>query len=718
MKQLLQSFSDGTTELQESPIPSCGRGNILIRSRCSLISAGTERSLVSFGKSNYINKARQQPDKVREVINKVKTDGLMTTYEAVRSKLDMPIPMGYSNVGIVVEVGQDVVSFKLGDRVVSSGAHAEFVCMPVNLCAKIPDAVSDEQAVFTVLGAIALQGVRLSKLNFGESVAIVGLGLVGLMCAQIVKANGCRVVGFDFDKDKVKMAEALGVEAYAFSDADDAISISTQFSRGQGVDVALVAAASPNSDPMVLGAKMCRKKGRLTQIGVTELSIPRDIMFKKELTLQVSCSFGPGRYDESYELKGIDYPYAYVRWTEQRNFVAILDSIEAGGLQLTPMISNRFEFDNASDAYELLLEDKSTLGIILSYSKEELAEDIQAERTLVENEQPIFSNDQKMVIGAIGAGNHASRHLLPGFKKAGAVLKIVSSSQGLSGSHTAKKLGFAMNTTDNDVVMSDGQVNTIVIATQHSTHANLVIDALRNKKNIFVEKPLAINQKQLNDIESAYREAKISGFESKLMIGFNRRFSPLIVKMKSLIDKSNTPFSMIYTCNAGHIPREHWLQDPKIGGGRVIGEACHFIDIARFMAKSPIKSIQAIPMSPKQDSTDCMDTVTIILAFESGSIACINYFANGHKSFPKERIEMFQGNKTIVLDNFRTLSAYGFKSLKKMSSFRQNKGQNECCKAFLESIQKDKPSPIRFEEQLEVSQACLDVYELLKKQVN
>jgi predicted dehydrogenase len=709
MKQVLQKFSDGTTEVCDIPLPRCSNGHILIQTSCSLISVGTERSLVSFGRSNYLSKARQQPDKVRDVINKVKTDGLMPTIEAVRSKLDQPIPMGYSNVGTVIEVGTDVTTFKVGDRVLSNGAHAEFVCVPVNLSAKIPDSVSDEDAVFTVLGAIALQGIRLSAPTFGESVAVVGLGLVGLMCAQLAKANGCRVIGFDFDAEKVKLAKQLGIEAVAFSDPEDAIKLSTQFSRGKGVDIALVAAASSNSDPMIMAAKMCRKKGRLTQVGVTELAIPRDIMFKKELALQVSCSYGPGRYDETYESKGIDYPFYYVRWTEQRNFGAVLDTIAANNVVVSPLISHRFKITDAVDAYDLLMNDRKALGILLQYPTSELDNNKNQARTLKLDTKAASFKAGQVVIGAIGAGNHAGRTLLPAFKKAGARLKIVASSQGLSGSYVAKNMGFEVNTTDSDIIMADDDVNTVTVATQHSTHARFVTQALKAGKNVFVEKPLALNQQQLDDIKAAYEEACDNDFEPKLMIGFNRRFSPLSQKMKSIVDRSNTPFSMVYTCNAGDIPSDHWLQDPQIGGGRIIGEACHFIDMARFMAGSPIQTIQAVAMKQPEGMVDCQDTATITLTFENGCIASINYFANGHKSFAKERIEIFQGQKIIVLDNFRFLQGYGVQGFKKLKLSSQNKGQSECCQSFVDAIESGSANPISFAEQMEVSQACIDV---------
>jgi predicted dehydrogenase len=709
MKQLLQKFSDGKIEIFNIPLPRCGNGNILIQSTCSLISVGTERSLVSFGRSNYLSKARQQPDKVRGVMNKIKTDGLMPTIEAVRSKLDQPIPMGYSNVGTVIEVGEDVKIFKVGDRVLSNGAHAEFVCVPVNLSAKIPDSVSDEDAVFTVLGAIALQGIRLSAPTFGESVAVVGLGLVGLMCAQLAKANGCRVIGFDFDNEKVKLAKQLGIEASAFSEPSDAIKLSNQFSRGKGVDIALVAAASPNSDPMIMAANMCRKKGRLTQIGVTELAIPRDIMFKKELTLQVSCSYGPGRYDESYENKGVDYPFDYVRWTEQRNFSAVMDALEAKSIVVSPLISHRFNIADAGAAYDLLMNDRSVLGVLLKYPNSTLVNNKRRERTLNLNSKPERFKADQVVIGAIGAGNHAGRTLLPALKKTGARLKIVASYQGLSSTYVAKKLGFEVNTTDSDIVFADDEVNTVVVATTHNSHAGFVIQALKARKNVFVEKPLALNQQQLDAIKAAYQETLNNNFEPKIMIGFNRRFSPLTQKMKSIVERSRIPFSMVYTCNAGDIPSEHWLQDPKIGGGRIIGEACHFIDIARFMADSPVRCIQAAAMKQFIGEKDCRDTATVTLTFENGCIASIHYFANGHKSFPKERIEIFQGQRITVLDNFRLLQGYGVPGVKKLKLFRQNKGQSECCQSFVDSIINGTPNPISFAEQIEVSQACIDV---------
>ena len=713
MKQVLQKFSDGTTQVVDVPRPRCKARHILIQTTYSLISVGTERSLVSFGRANYIDKARQQPDKVKEVLNKVKTDGLMPTIEAVRSKLDQPIPMGYSNVGIILEIGSGVTSFKVGDRVLSSGPHAEIVCVPINLTAKIPDDVEDEDAVFTVLGAIALQGLRLSEPTFGDTVAVIGLGLVGLMCAQLAKANGCRVIGFDFDAEKVALAKTFGVEAIAFTDPLDAIKQSDKFSRGKGVDISLVAAASPNSDPMIMAANMCRQKGRLIQVGVTELDIPRDIMFKKELVLKVSCSYGPGRYDSSYEDDGIDYPFNYVRWTEQRNFGAVLDTLATKNIVVSPLLSHRYTISDAAQAYELLMNDRSALGILLEYPSDSTSVEQSQKRILKVASAPQSMKVGQVVIGALGAGNHAGRTLLPAFKKAGARLKTIASSQGLTGTHVGNKLGFELNTTDCDLMMADDEINTIVIATQHNSHARFVIQALEAGKNVFVEKPLALNQQELDDIHMAYLAAGARGILPKLMIGYNRRFSPLTQKMKEIVSRSPTPFSMIYTCNAGAIPADFWLQDPELGGGRIIGEACHFIDIARFMADSPIENIQAAAMKQPEGVTDCQDTASITVVFENGCIASIHYFANGHKSFAKERIEVFQGEQITVIDNFRALIGFGVPGFKKKKLLRQNKGQVECCQAFVKSIEKGIENPVSYEEQMEVSQACLEIMKLL-----
>lgn len=709
MKQVLQDLAKGTSILADVPRPRARAGHLVIQTSKSLISAGTERMLVDFGRSSYLDKARQQPEKVKMVLDKVKTDGLIPTIEAVKSKLDQPLPMGYSNVGVVIEIGAGVSGYKVGDRVLSNGHHAEIICVPKNLCAKIPDNVSDDDAVFTVVGAIALQGIRLAQPTIGECFVVTGLGLIGLVTVQILIANGCRVLGLDFDPEKLKLARQYGAKAVNLAEGQDPITAAESFSRGRGVDGVIITASTKSNDPMHQAATMCRQRGRIVLVGVVGLELQRNDFFAKEITFQVSCSYGPGRYDSFYEEEGRDYPVGFVRWTEQRNFEAVLDMMVSKSINTDDLKTKSFEIENAPQAYDLLMEDKGALGVLLTYKADINAT---ASRTLILTERS-ENKPEQVVIGALGAGNHAGRTLLPAFKKVGARLKTIASSQGLSGTHVGNKLGFELNTTDSDMMMTDEEINTIVIATQHNSHARFVIQALEAGKNVFVEKPLALNQQQLDDIHTAYQAACKKGTAPKLMIGFNRRFSPLTQKMKSLVSRSSTPFSMVYTCNAGAIPADVWLQDPELGGGRIIGEACHFIDIARFMADSPIKNIQAAAMKQPEGVTDCQDTASITVIFENGSMATIHYFANGHKSFAKERIEVFQGEQITVLDNFRSLIGYGVSGFNKKKLSRQNKGQVECCQAFVEAIENGTENPVSYEEQMEVSQACIDVVALL-----
>ncbi|MCF6217043.1 MAG: bi-domain-containing oxidoreductase [Emcibacter sp.] len=705
MKQVLQDLAKGTSIIADVPRPRCKAGHLLIQTSKSLISAGTERMLVDFGRSSYIDKARQQPEKVKMVLNKVKTDGLLPTIDAVRSKLSQPLPMGYSNVGTVIEVGSGVSGFKVGDRILSNGHHAEVVCVPKNLCAKIPDCVTDEDAVFSVVGAIALQGIRLAQPTLGECFVVTGLGLIGLVAVQILRANGCRVLGLDFDSSKLELARQYGAETVNLADDQDPIAAAEAFSRGRGVDGVIITASTKSDEPIQQAATMCRKKGRIILVGVVGLQLNRGDFFEKEVSFQVSCSYGPGRYDKSYEDQGNDYPVGYVRWTEQRNFEAILDMMASGLINSDALKTKSFEIDNASKAYDLLMEDKGALGVILSYKADQEAT---ASRTLsFEGNAP--QGIDKAIIGAIGAGNYAGRVLLPAFKAAGARLKTIASSQGVSGTHHGKKLGFELNTTDSDIILADTDINTVVIGTQHNSHAQFVIQALDAGKNVFVEKPLALTQEQLDEIDAAYKAAHERGDNPRLMVGFNRRFAPLMQKLKKQVSKSSEPMSIVYTCNAGAIPADTWIQDPEAGGGRIIGEACHFIDIARFLTNSSIIDTQAVSMKMAEGVTNCHDTATLTLRFENGSIATVHYFANGHQSFPKERIEVFQSGKTMVLDNFRRLTGYGVKAIN-AKTFKQNKGQQQCCDAFVGAINEGEVSPVSYEDLMESSQACITAW--------
>lgn len=696
MKQILQSLRTGITEVAEIPVPSIKRGHLLINTSHTLVSAGTERMLVEFGKAGWIKKARQQPDKVRMVLDKIRTDGFHPTIEAVFNKLDQPLPLGYCNVGRVAEVGAGGTTIEVGDRVVSNGKHAEVVSVPFNLCAKIPDSVSDEEAAFTVLGAVALQGIRLAQPTLGETVVVTGLGLIGLLTVQLLQAHGCRVLGLDFDPERLSLARRFGAEAVDLSAEQDPVIAAQAFSRGRGVDAVIVTASTKSSEPIHQAAQMCRKRGRIVLVGVTGLELSRADFYEKELTFQVSCSYGPGRYDPNYEEKGQDYPVGFVRWTEQRNFEAVLDMMAGGRLDVGPLISHRFSIDQAEKAYELIGGAGPSLGILLEYPGIQL---IQEARTLQFTASESISREQgnKAVVSFIGSGNYATAVLIPAFKETGARMRSVASSAGVSGVHAGRRFGFEETTTDTNRLFEDVESNAIVITTRHDSHARLVVQALLAGKHVFVEKPLCLTLDELSCIEAA------TGI-SLLMVGFNRRFAPQVQKMKQLLGGVSGPKSFVMTVNAGAIPVEHWTQDKKVGGGRIVGEACHFIDLLRFLAGTRITGWQRLAMGSLTH-----DTVSLQLSFADGSIGTVHYFANGSKAFPKERLEIFAAGRVLQLDNFRRLTGYGWPGFTKMNLWRQDKGQKACAKAFVDAIEGWRSTPIPLEEILEVSRISIEL---------
>ncbi|TDF35071.1 dehydrogenase [Alteromonadaceae bacterium M269] len=705
MKQILQNIANGETQLVDVPCPQSKKGQLLITTTKSLVSVGTERMLIDFGKSNWIEKARSQPDKVKMVLDKVKTDGLMPTIDAVRSKLDQPLPLGYCNVGIVQENGG--TNFKVGTRVVSNGNHAEVVCVPKNLCAEVPDNVDDESAAFTVLAAIAMQGVRIANPTIGETVVVTGLGLIGLITVQLLIANGCRVLGIDFDSSKCQMAREFGAETVDLSIDEDPISKANAFSRGNGVDAVIITASTKSNDPVSNGANMCRKRGRIVLVGVVGLELSRADFYEKEISFQVSCSYGPGRYDSEYEEKGNDYPLGFVRWTEQRNFEAVLDLMASGAIDMKPLISHRFDIDSAIEAYKCL-DDKSSLGILLNYTAD--AKEL-LDNKLVSIKAPDNYAPESAVCAFVGGGNYASRVLIPAFKEAGAKLDTLLTSGGVSAVHHGKKNGFANASTDLPQLLENQSINTVVIATQHNLHAEQVIQAINAGKNVFVEKPLALTHKELDDIEAAYRA---QGGACRVMVGYNRRFAPHIVKMKSLLSKVSEPKAFIMTMNAGAIPSDHWTQDPAVGGGRIIGEACHYIDLMRFLTGSEITSFNATSMGKADGVEVTEDKASITLSFKDGSFGTINYLANGGKAFAKERIEVFANNAVLQLDNFRKLIGYDWKGFSKDKLMAQDKGQANCSKAFIEAIETGNVSPIDFDEIMEVARYSVDIAESLR----
>ena len=704
MKQLVQNLSTGEAELLEVPVPQVAPGQVLIATKTSVVSAGTERMLVEFGKAGWIGKVRQQPDKVKSVLQKVRTDGLMPTVEAVRSKLEEPLPVGYCNAGEVIGIGRGVTGFQVGDRVVSNGHHAEVVSVPANLCALIPEGVSYSDAGFTVLGAIALQSVRLLDPKLGETVLVQGLGLVGLLVVQLLRANGCRVVGADFDKAKCEIAEKLGAESIDLSSGANLVEVVNDLTNQVGVDGVIIAASTPSNEPISHAAQVCRKKGKVVLVGVVGLELSRADFYEKEITFQVSCSYGPGRYDPEYEQKGIDYPIGYVRWTEQRNFVAVLQLIASGQLNMELITSHRYPFLDANEAYSLLNGTDPYLGILLEYrgyTPESSADDRVPARTEA-------SASPEVNCAFLGAGNYASRVLIPAFRQAGSKLKVVVSQGGLSSTVQAKRAKIEKASTDPREAYDDDSVNTVVIATRHSDHADQVVSALQSGKHVFVEKPLALTDQELDAIE----EASAGSPGRLLMVGFNRRFSPLIVKAKQLLGRISGPKSVVITVNAGQIPSDHWTQDRTIGGGRIIGEACHFIDLARHLVDSSIDKVDAHKMSVEGEDhpSDC---ASITLTFQDGSLATIHYLANGSNAFPKERVEVFAGGRILQVDNFRRMKGFGFSDFNQMRLWNQDKGQTECVKRFVSALLEGGEAPISQHEIMEVSRASVMAAALL-----
>ena len=708
MKQILQNISNGEIEYIELPKPSVAENDIIINTNVSLISSGTERMLLNFGKASYWEKARQQPEKFKEVLNKISTDGLLTTMDAVKYKLSQPLPLGYSNVGVITDVGRNVRGFSIGDRVVSNGPHAECVKVPQNLCALIPKNVDNESASFTVLASIGLQGIRLAEPTIGESFVVIGAGLIGLLTVQILIANGCKVLAIDLNDEQLELASQFGAITCNPSSVDT-VTAGINFSKGDGVDGVIIAATTKSNDLISQAAQMSRKRGRIILVGVTGLELNRSDFYEKELTFKVSCSYGPGRYDPLYENKGQDYPLPFVRWTQKRNFEAILEMLNNDLINVKPLITHNFLFEDAKKAYKTLIHNKS-LGIILNYKKSK-QESVLQEVQLKKNN----FNNKKSKIGFIGAGNYGSRVLIPAFKDAEAQLHTLITNGSYKSILQGKKFGFSKASTDVSEILTNQDINTVVIATRHDSHAHLVSKALESGKNVFVEKPLAINLSELKQVELSYKNFINTGNKVILMVGFNRRFSPHAQKMKALIDPIKAPKSFIITVNAGYIAPEHWTQDKKIGGGRIIGEACHFIDLMCYFANSKIISIQAHCMSNNNKTEKVEDNASITLGFMDGSFGTILYLSNGAKNFPKERVEIFVEGKILQLDNFKKLSGYGWNNFKKMNFWNQNKGQKDCIKAFLNSIRTNY-SPISPEQIFEVTRTSIKVSEILRRQ--
>lgn len=689
MKQVVQNLRSGELELIEAPCPRVTPGHLLIQSQRSLISAGTERMVVEFGQASLAEKARKNPERVRQVLEKIKSDGLLPTLEVVFAKLDEPMPLGYCNAGVVLEVGPGVTGYQVGDRVASNGRHAEIVNCPINLCARIPDAVSDEQATFTVLSSIGLQGIRLLQPQVGDRVAVFGLGLIGLVAVQILAASGAQVIGFDMDPARLEMARRFGATPVNVGAGADPVAAAMAFSGGVGVDAVLITASAKNDTIITQSARMSRKRGRIVLVGVVNMQMNRADFYEKELTFQVSCSYGPGRYDPNYEDRGVDYPLPFVRWTEQRNMQAILDLLAAGRLDTAPLVTSRIPFDEAKRAYDLLSNDRAQLGIVLEYPATEPNRERTVTTQVVGSQRAVASQAAgRAVVGIIGAGLFTKLNLLPQLKKTSARLANIASAGGLSASLAARKFGIERSTTDYRQIIDDPQINAVCITTRHDTHVKFAVEALQAGKHVLLEKPAAVDRAGLDELRAAYEATE--GLQ--LVVGFNRRFSSYALKMKQLIAQRSEPACLTMMVNAGYIPSSSWIHDPQQGGGRIIGEGCHFVDLLRYIVDRPIVGVQAtmIGDAPGVETRD--DKITLTLLFEDGSIGTVHYYANGHKSLSKERLEVFCAGRVLMLDNFRSLRAYGVPNFRKQSSWlRQEKGREAETQGFIERVEKGGP---------------------------
>jgi len=655
--------------------------------------------LVEFSKANLISKARQQPDKVKQVLDKMRSDGLVPTLEAVFRKLDEPLPLGYCNAGTILEVGEGVHDIQPGDRVASNGPHAEVVCVPRNLCAKIPDSVSDEQASFTVLGSIALQALRLAVPMLGERFVVFGMGLIGLLAVQLLRANGCEVIGVDVNPRRLELAEAFGAETVNVTTGGDPVVAAHAWSGGKGVDGVLITASATKDKIVHQAAQCCRKRGRIVLVGVVDLNLHRSDFYEKEISFQVSCSYGPGRYDEKYEQAGQDYPFGYVRWTAQRNFEAVLAAIQTHRLRVDELITDRFALDEALSAYEKIQNDGDSLGVILQYPG-----DADLSPIVTVARKPVAAVNQ-VVVGVIGAGNFSRGVLLPALGKTSAKIAYIADLDAATAYHAAQKFKAEQATTSYRKILDDPQVNAVFIVVGHHLHARFVCEALEAGKHVFVEKPLAMNTEELDQVV----EATLHATEQFVMVGFNRRFSPHTARMKGLLANRSEPLCMNMTVNAGYIPPDHWTQDPERGGGRIVGEGCHFIDLLSHLCGNRVTTVSASMVAG--DAGICSDKTSIVLKFADGSIGTVNYFANGSKSYPKERLEVFSDGRILTMENFRITKGYGFKGFRRFKTLQQDKGHESEVAAFIDLIADGGEPLIPFDQLANVTKASFAAVE-------
>lgn len=708
MKQLLQNTRSGKSTVEDVPVPTPREGQALVKTEASLVSAGTERMVVEFAEKSLVGKARSRPDLVKQVIDKGKREGWVNTAQAAFNRLDQPMALGYSSAGTIVALGKNMSGFKVGQRVACAGGgyatHAEYNVVPHNLLTPLPKNVDFESAAFTTLGAIALHGFRLAEPQIGENVAIIGMGLLGLLAAQIATAAGCNVLGIDVDPARITLASSLGLKAVRRTDAVDS---SIAFTANRGFDVILICADTKSNDPVELAGVIARDRARVVATGAIGLTFPRKVYYEKELSFINSRSYGPGRYDLNYEEHGNDYPLGYVRWTEGRNFEAVVDLMGKEQLQVKPLITHRFDISEATKAYDVITgkTKEKFLGVLLTYPKNS---DWKVESGAVHFPLSKAAKTGAVKLGVLGAGSFANSVLLPAIQKAGDIQLVgIASSGGLHAQHSGKKFGFQYATSSEDEIINDPKVNTVAILTRHDTHAELVVKALKAGKHVFVEKPLAITSSQLSVISKQLLKTD----NCLLTTGFNRRFSPLAQSLSSFFFHRNEPMHIHYRVNAGPIPLNHWTQDPNIGGGRIIGEGCHFVDFITFLVGAAPVSVSAYALPDHGKYRE--DNVSMTFTFPDGSIGVVDYLANGDKSFPKERVEVFCGGQIAVLDDFVSLTTVK-DGKKKEASGAQNKGWVDEWKVFATTIREGGEPPIPYEQLIGVTKATFAAVESIK----
>jgi predicted dehydrogenase/threonine dehydrogenase-like Zn-dependent dehydrogenase len=708
MKQILQNARNGAIEVRDVPVPRAIKGCVLVRVAASLVSAGTERASTEFASKSVIQKAQARPDLVRDVLNKVRRQGILSAVSAVRSRLDQPSALGYSSAGTVVEVGEGIIDIRVGDRVACAGAgyaiHAEFACIPRMLLARIPSAnVSFESAAFTTVGAVALHAVRSAEVKLGEVVAVIGLGLLGQLAVQILRAAGSTVIGLDLVQKRAALAVSMGATAATTSEAEFR-DLCLRHSNGYGADSVLITAETPSSGPVNLASQVARDRGIVVAVGAVGMELERRLYYEKELDFRVSRSYGPGRYDTAFEQKGIDYPIGHVRWTETRNMEAFVQLLADDKVNVEPLITHHYKIEDAASAYETITgKTQNYLGVMIQYQA-----DKEVESPRLEMLAPLArtSSANRVRVGLLGAGDFARGVLIPAMQDAGAELTGVCSASGVSAQSAGKKFGFAFCTTDEEQLFSDSSINAVVIATRHNLHAAQVTRALECGKHVFCEKPLCLTEDELSAIESACLNAS----RCRLMVGFNRRFAPMIQQMRAFLMQADGPFTMHYRVNAGPLPPQHWVNDPEQGGGRILGEMCHFVDLLSFICGSRPVSVGA-----KGGASSGSQDVTATIEFADGSIGTIAYICSGDIAFSKERIEVFRGGAVAVLDDFRRLDLIrrGKKKIFR-SRLRQDKGHKSEWRAFSKCILSGEPSPIALEEIVTSTLATIRITESLR----